>query len=133
MPRRPAGAAPKPRGRPRKAFEDLKPAGKRWRCWRHGEKQLVAAIIVACQTPTTECKKRGRPPMPFAKLKKASRYTRIYRARLAEQHVPQLLMPLMTAAAELDAQEAAVGEKRAAVGEVAARRDSLQETRCVVS
>ena len=115
MPRRPAGAAPKPRGRPRKAFEDLKPAGKRWRRWRDGEKQPVAAIIVACQTPTTECKKRGRPPMPFAKLKKASRYRRIYRARLAEQHVPQLLMPLMTAAAELEAQEAAQQQAEAAL------------------
>ena len=48
----------------------------------------------------------GRPLKLWAKLKKSSRRSRACRARLAEQHVPQLLLPLLTAAATIDEEAA---------------------------
>lgn len=107
MPCRPPGADPKPRGRPRKAFADLKPSGKRSRRKRDGEKQPVTAIIVMPQTPTKEPKKMGRPLMPFTKLSKKGRLMRCYRARLAEQHVPLALTSLVDAVEEARAVEEA--------------------------
>ena len=112
MPRRPPGAAPRPRGRPRSPINSLKPSGKKSRRWRDAKKSTA---LVAVETPcaalvVTPSKKMGRPLLQYDKLSKEGRRTRDYRARLAEQHVPLLMVPLLEAAAAVDAEEVAQKE-----------------------
>jgi len=81
--------------------------------------------LVAVETPcaalvVTPSKKMGRPLLQYDKLSKEGRRTRDYRARLAEQHVPLLMVPLLEAAAAVDAEE--VAQKEA---DQAARRQRL--------
>lgn len=129
MPRRPPGAAPKPRGRPRKPFDLLQPRTKRW---RRSIDVLVPQDVLAghaavdCHPRTAnESVKMGRPLMPYDQLSAEGRRTRDYRARFALTAEPTLLVPLLTAAAVVDAeQQSREREAAEAAAEAAAAAES---------
>ena len=101
------------RGRPRKAFADLKPCSKRQRRFRDGIEPAESVLCSPLQTPLREPRKRGRPPLPYDELSDEGRRTRDYRTRRA-QPGPAALLLITEAAAELDAEREAAAAREAA-------------------
>ena len=95
----PTTPCPRKRGRPRKAFEDLKPGSKCQRRWRDGQTRQQRPLVVL-PAVEAEPKKRGRPPKPYDELSKEGRRTREYRTRRAGvTHAPAMPTLLLAAAA----------------------------------
>ncbi len=118
------GSAPKPRGRPRMAFDDLKPSTKRWRRWLDAKKSTALVMVETQPRPTKVPKKRGRPCLPYEKLGKWGRAKRKYFAGLAEKRAPLLMAPLLDAAAAIDTEEAQQGAAAERAAAVEARREA---------
>ena len=108
-------------------FNMLKPGSKRKRRYRDPNKPARAAVsTLIVSTPSKAATKRGRPPVPYDALSKEGRRKRDYRAGLAESHVPQLLLPLLEAAAELAAADAERQQEERSQREAARRMHALE-------
>ena len=108
-----ASTTPRPRGRPRKAWADLKPRSMRWRITQDPEQCAVLVVATAADEDCKEPKKRGRPRFPMKKLKANGLKTRKYRARLAARRELDALQPLLAVAAFEYAHEDAAAEEDA--------------------
>ena len=122
MPRRPEGAAPRKRGRPRLADDMISKAGFQKRRQRDPNEHAMTALHVALPKPVKEPGKRGRPRKPWKKLTASGRRKREQRRRLTEQHMPLLLLPLLVAAAGVDPEEAARQDAEQEAARVAAKK-----------
>ena len=104
---------PRPRGRPRKAWADLKPRSKRWRVCQDPELSAALVDASASKQDSKEPQKRGRPRYSTKKLKASGLRSRKYRAQLAARRELDALQPLLAVAAFEHAHEDAAAEEDA--------------------
>ena len=94
VPNSPAMTTPRARGRPRKAWADLKPRSMRWRITQDPEQCAVLVVATAADEDCKEPKKRGRPRFPKKKLTASGLKGRRYRVQLAARRESDALQPL---------------------------------------
>ena len=108
------------------AFDDLSKRGKRNRRKLDPNNHPSPVVATTPMRTVKEKKKRGRPLLPYEKLTKEGRRRRKYRARLALLGVPQLLTPLLAAAAVVDPEEAIRQEAEEAAAQARAQAAACQ-------